>query len=89
MTREEATTILKNTAWLGIDHNLEKVEEAIEVLSDAQPKRKTGEWIIDENAVLPFVSGDCRCSVCGGGGCESYWNYCPHCGSLNGKIEGE
>ena len=53
-----------------------------------EPERKTGEWIIDENAVLPFGSGDCRCSVCGGG-CESYWNYCPHCGSLNGKVEGE
>ena len=52
------------------------------------PERQTGEWIIDENAALPF-DGDCRCSVCGGGGCESYWNYCPHCGSLNGKIEGE
>ena len=54
-----------------------------------EPERQTGEWIIDENAALPFASGDCRCSACGGGGCESYWNYCPHCGSLNGKIEGE
>ena len=54
-----------------------------------EPERQTGEWIFDENAVLLFDGGEYRCSVCGGGGCESYWNYCPHCGSLNGKIEGE
>lgn len=64
-------------------------ESIIEKIKNAPIIRQTGEWIIDENTALPFVSGDCRCSVCGGGGCESYWNYCPHCGSLNGKIEGE
>lgn len=63
-------------------------ENIIEKIKTAPIMRQTGEWIIDENAALPF-DGDCRCSVCGGGGCESYWNYCPHCGSLNGKIEGE
>lgn len=86
-----ADLIYRETARRIIDSPRSK-EQMLTVLRctpPAQLERQTGEWIIEENAALPFDSGDCRCSVCGGGGCESYWNYCPHCGSLNGKIEGE
>ena len=75
--------------FLTLDMKERSEKDFMELCRKEEPERQTGEWIIDENAVLPFESGDCRCSVCGGGGCESYWNYCPHCGSLNGKIEGE
>lgn len=65
-------------------------ESIIEKIKNSPIVRQTGEWIEDIDSVLPFDDGGkCRCSVCGGGGCESYWNYCPHCGSLNGKVEGE
>lgn len=75
--------------FLTLDIKERSEKDFMELCRKEEPERRTGEWILDENAVLLFDGGEYRCSVCGGGGCESYWNYCPHCGSLNGKIEGE
>ena len=69
--------------------NADKAIEKIGQLPSVQPERQTGEWIFDENIALPFDSGEYRCSVCDSDCCESYWNYCPYCGSLNWKIERE
>ncbi len=40
MTREEAIAVLKNTAWLGTEKTLQKVEQAIETLEP-----KTASWM--------------------------------------------
>lgn len=61
MTREEAATILRNTAWLGSNAEREKVEEAIEVLASAQsePTTKIREILEYLDTTLhPIVSPD-------------------------------
>lgn len=35
MTRQEAIKILRNTAWLGMNEDREKTEQAIEVVAEA------------------------------------------------------
>lgn len=60
------------------------IADEIDKALTIEPERKTGEWIFDENAVLLFDGGEYRCSVCDTSCCESYWKYCPHCGSDNG-----
>ena len=57
-----------------------------------------GRWIADEST---YTEGYAKCSVCNttyyaddlycvGEKAQSEMpNYCPHCGSLNGKIEGD
>lgn len=51
MTKEEAIYILRNTAWLGPDDHVWKVEEAIKAIEDlpsAQPERNPGKTLAEE-----------------------------------------
>ena len=50
----------------------ETVESVINGLPSAQPERKKGHWVVDED-------GNIECSECGHRGVGD--NYCEHCGA--------
>ena len=73
MTREEAITVLKNTAWLGTEEKLKKVKQAIEALEP-----KTGKWLQNKDD-----SAGCGYFICSECKRDFYdtWNFCPNCGA--------
>lgn len=76
------------------------IVDHVEALPSAQPERKLGKWILDEDP----HDGDCRCSACWvaidqmhernhgllnaltGGKWWTFYKFCPNCGA---RMEGE
>ena len=64
--------------------HLRDVLTAIVNLPAAQPERKTGKWIPQDNNKTNGMASTLvyyypKCSVCGH--CDNYTNYCPNCGA--------
>lgn len=73
--------------------------KALNELPSAEPERKTGKWIIQDNPGTGWFR--VMCSECGEDvtseipvigffpNCKALWDYCPYCGSYNGGEQSE
>ena len=62
-------------------------KQIVEALPSAQPERKTGVWLDDDENGKVMTSGYCPyCSVCKEMA-ECITKYCPHCGAEMEGVE--
>ena len=72
------------------------VVDMLEKLPSAQPERKKGKWIAQEDELGEYASGCFECSNChevfwveSGTPQDNEYNYCPNCGAdMRGEQDG-